>query len=74
MWTSLNGVGLGFNTLFSYNLMMSSIIGKMYNFKAKYPEEREKKKKEKKKKDKDVKKNQPDLKDKDDDHDEEKRK
>lgn len=53
MWTSLNGVGLGFNTLFSYNLMMSSIIGKMYNFNAKYPEEREKKKKEKKKKAKD---------------------
>jgi hypothetical protein len=49
LWTSLNGVGLGFNTLFSYNLMMSSIIAKMYNFKAKYPEERnEKKKKDKK--------------------------
>ena len=40
LWTSLNGVGLGFNALFSYNLMMSSIIGKMYNFTAKYPDER----------------------------------
>jgi hypothetical protein len=29
-------VGLAFNTLFSYNLMMSSIIAKMYNFKAKF--------------------------------------
>jgi hypothetical protein len=48
LWTSLNGVGLAFNTLFSYNLMMSSIIAKMYNFKAKFPEEREEKKKKKK--------------------------
>ena len=48
LWTSLNGVGLAFNTLFSYNLMMSSIIAKMYNFKAKYPEERKEKKKKKK--------------------------
>jgi hypothetical protein len=48
LWTSLNGVGLAFNTLFSYNLMMSSIIAKMYNFKAKFPEERKEKKKKKK--------------------------
>jgi len=44
LWTSLNGVGIAFNALFSYNLMMSSIIGKMYNFNAKYPEERKEKK------------------------------
>jgi len=50
LWTSLNGVGIGFNALFSYNLMMSSIIRKMYNFTAKYPEERKKEKKSKKKK------------------------
>lgn len=50
LWTSLNGVGIGFNALFSYNLMMSSIIRKMYNFTAKYPEERKKDKKSKKKK------------------------
>lgn len=47
LWTSLNGVGLGFNALFSYNLLMSSIIRKMYNFTAKYPDEREKQKKKK---------------------------
>jgi hypothetical protein len=42
-------VGLAFNTLFGYNLMMSSIIAKMYNFKAKYPKERKDKKKKKNK-------------------------
>lgn len=50
MWTSLSGIGLGFTTLFSYNLMMSSIINKMYNFKAKYPDENKENKKKKKKK------------------------
>lgn len=52
LWTSLNGVGLAFNTLFSYNLMMSSIIGKMYSFNAKFPEEKKDKKKKNSKKDK----------------------
>jgi hypothetical protein len=52
MWSSLNLIGMIFTSLFSYNLMMSSLISKLYNFKAKYPEElpKKKEKKEKKKK------------------------
>jgi len=39
LWSSLNLIGFGFTTLFSYNLMMSSLVAKLYNFKAKYPDE-----------------------------------
>ena len=42
-------VGLGFTLLFSYNLMMSSLIRSMYFFKAKFPSELKKDKKGKKK-------------------------
>jgi len=50
LWSSLNLIGFGFTTLFSYNLMMSSLVAKLYNFKAKYPDELPKKKKNKDKK------------------------
>ena len=45
-WTSLYGVGVIFTMLFSYNLLMSSLINKLYFFNAKFPEERKKKHKE----------------------------
>lgn len=45
-WTSLNAIGLSFNLLFSYNLMMSSLIRRLYYFRAKYPGELKKKKKD----------------------------
>jgi len=45
-WTSLSAIGLGFNLLFSYNLMMSSLIRRLYYFKAKFPGEIKKKKKD----------------------------
>ena len=41
-------VGLGFTLLFSYNLMMSSLIRSMYFFKAQFPSELKKDKKKKK--------------------------
>ena len=44
-WTSLNALGLAFTLLFSYNLMMSSLIRRLYYFKAKFPDELKKKKK-----------------------------
>jgi hypothetical protein len=42
-WTSLSGLGGLFTMLFSYNLLMSSLINKLYFFNAKFPEERKKK-------------------------------
>jgi hypothetical protein len=38
-WTSLSAIGLVFTLLFSYNLMMSSLIRKLYYFNAKFPGE-----------------------------------
>ena len=43
-WTSLSAIGLVFTLLFSYNLMMSSLIRKLYYFNAKFPGEIKKKK------------------------------
>lgn len=47
-WTSLSAIGLVFTLLFSYNLMMSSLIRKLYYFNAKYPGELKKKEKKEK--------------------------
>jgi len=44
-WTSLTGVGALITTVFSYNLLMASLIRSLYFFNAKYPGELEKKKK-----------------------------
>ena len=43
-------IGMAFTLLFSYNLMMSSLIRSMYFFKAQFPSELKKDKKGKKKK------------------------
>ena len=45
-------IGMAFTLLFSYNLMMSSLIRSMYFFKAQFPSELKKDKKGKKDKDK----------------------
>ena len=48
IYSSVYLIGFGFTTLFSYNLLMSSLIRQLYSFAPKYPEEmRSKKKKEK---------------------------
>jgi len=39
-----------FTAAFSYKLLMSSLIGKLFHFRPRYPEEMKKKKKKKKKK------------------------
>lgn len=44
-WTSLSGIGLLITMFFSYNLMMASLIRKLYFFNAKYPGELTKEKK-----------------------------
>ena len=42
--------GYMFTAAFSYKLLMSSLIGKLFHFRARFPEELKKKKKKKKKK------------------------
>jgi mannose/fructose/N-acetylgalactosamine-specific phosphotransferase system component IIC len=58
IWNSVYLGGYVFTMMFSYNLMMSSIIGKLYSFNTKFASEKTKesqkeKKKKKKGKDKD---------------------
>ena len=50
LFSSLNIVGLTFTRVFSYNLMLSSIIRKLYHFKPRFESEIKKKKDKKKKK------------------------
>lgn len=50
LYSSIFGIGLGFTILFSYNLMMSSLIRQMYAFKPKFPQERRSDDKKKKSK------------------------
>ena len=45
MFSSLSMIGLAFNMTFSYNLLLSSLIRKLYHFKPKFEEEIKKKKK-----------------------------
>lgn len=47
LFSSLNIVGLIFTRIFSYNLMLSSIIRKLYHFKPRFESEIKKKKKKK---------------------------
>ena len=50
LYASLNVVCLGFTRIFSYNLMLTSIIKKLYHFKPKFESEVKKKKDKHKKK------------------------
>lgn len=47
LFSSLSLIGLAFNMTFSYNLLMSSLIRKLYHFKPKFEEEMQNKKKKK---------------------------
>ena len=44
---ALHSGGLIFTRIFSYKLLMSSLIGKLFHFKARFPQEVEKRKKQK---------------------------
>jgi hypothetical protein len=45
LYSSIFLIGFAFTIMFSYNLMMSSLIRRMYAFKPKFPSERTSKKK-----------------------------
>ena len=47
MFSSLSLIGMAFNLTFSYNLLLSSLIRKLYHFKPKFDSEVKKKKKKK---------------------------
>ena len=47
MFSSLSLIGMAFNLTFSYNLLLSSLIRKLYHFKPKFDAEVKKKKKKK---------------------------
>lgn len=47
LFSSLSLIGRAFNMTFSYNLLISSLIRKLYHFKPKFEEEMQKKKKKK---------------------------
>ena len=44
MFSSLSLIGLAFNLTFSYNLLLSSLIRKLYHFRPRFPSEVKKKK------------------------------
>lgn len=50
IFSSLKSVGFMFTAVFSYQLMMSSLIGKLFHFKPRFPQEIKKKKPKKKNK------------------------
>ena len=48
MFSSLSLIGLAFNMTFSYNLLLSSLIRKLYHFRPRFEQEIKKKKKKSK--------------------------
>ena len=54
LFSSLSAIGSGFTAMFSYNLMISSLIRKLYHFKPRFDTEIKKKKIKKKRKSKDT--------------------
>lgn len=49
LYSSVYLIGFAFTVMFSYNLLMSSLIRQLYSFNTKFPQEQTKKKKSKKK-------------------------